>query len=239
MYLVNTRQFTGPLDLLLQLAEEKKLDLSELSLAEITAQYLDYLNKLTSIPLEELTSFLLVASRLILIKSRLLLPSLELNPEEEEEIEELKKHLEEYKQIKQLAKKLEVLANNQNFSYKREKLWNFPFFFYPPKNISPKDISLSFKRLAEEIAFLEKTLPQDKIKIKISIEEKIKLIQEKVFKESVFRFNKIIKESSSRIDIIVSFLALLELVKQKIIDAQQEKIYGDIIITKNNPNKSI
>ncbi len=233
MYVVNTRQFTGPLDLLLQLAEEEKLDLNELSLAEITAQYLDYLNKLKNIPLEELVGFLLIASRLILIKSRLLLPFLEISPEEEEDLEELKKHLEEYKKIKRLAKHLEALANNKkNFSFRREKLWNFLFFFYPPKNVTSKDIFLAFKKIIEEIGFAEKQISQEKIKIKISIEEKIKFIQEKICQESTIRFNKIIKESKSKIEIIVSFLALLELIKQKIISVQQKENCGDIIITK-------
>ena len=97
MYKVKLEQFQGPLDLLLQLTEEKKLDITEISLAKVTDQYLTYLKNSEVISLDDLANFLIIASRLILIKSRMLLPTLELSKEEEQDIETLKRQLEEYK----------------------------------------------------------------------------------------------------------------------------------------------
>jgi len=93
MYRVELKEFQGPLDLLLQFTEENKLDITEISLAKITDQYLSYLKQIQNISLESLADFLVIASRLILIKSRMLLPELELTPEEEEDIETLKQRL--------------------------------------------------------------------------------------------------------------------------------------------------
>lgn len=231
MYTVKLKEFQGPLDLLLQLTEEKKLDITEISLAKVTDQYLAYLKNLENIPLENLANFLVVASRLILIKSRLLLPSFELTEEEGEDIETLKRQLEEYKKFKNLAKKIEEIVKNRNIAYSRENYRGFRAIFYPPKNFKLEDLKTAFKKILEEIAFLEK-LPKESIKLKISIEEKIKKIQEELSRRIKTTFQDIIKKNESKIDIIVNFLALLELIKQQLIAAKQDKIFGKIILSK-------
>lgn len=231
MYTVKLKQFQGPLDLLLQLTEEKKLDITEISLAKVTDQYLTYLKKIESIPLEDLANFLGIASRLILIKSRMLLPSLELTEEEEEDIEALKRQLEEYKKFKNLAKKIEEIANNKNIAYSREKYQELKPIFYPPEKFNLENLKIAFKKVLEEIAFLQK-LPEESIGLKISIEEKIKNIQEELSKRIKTTFQDVIKKSKSKIDVIVSFLALLELVKQKLAAAKQDKVFGEIKISR-------
>ncbi|MFQ6084504.1 MAG: segregation and condensation protein A [Candidatus Aminicenantia bacterium] len=174
MYTVKLEQFQGPLDLLLQLTEEKKLDITEISLAKVTNQYLNFLKKSENIPLENLADFLVVASRLILIKSRMLLPALELTEEEEEDIKALKRQLEEYKKFRNLAKEIEKIALTKNIAYSREKYQGFKSIFYPPKNFKLEDLKAAFKRVMEEIALLEEKLPEKSLKLKLSLEEKIK-----------------------------------------------------------------
>ena len=236
MYTVKLKEFQGPLDLLLQLTEEKKLDIIEISLAKITNQYLTYLRNLENISLEDLVDFLAIASRLILIKSRILLPSLELTEEEEEDIEALKRQLNEYKRFKELAKKIEEIAGGKNIAYDREKYQGLKPIFYPPKNFKLEDLKTAFKKILEEIALLEKKLPEESLELKISIEDKIKKIQEELSKKIQTTFQDITKKTESRFDIIVSFLALLELVKQKIVSTKQDGLYSKIIISKQKMN---
>lgn len=231
MYTVKLKEFQGPLDLLLKLTEEKKMDITEISLARVTDQYLAYLKNLENIPLEDLANFLVVASRLILIKSRMLLPALELTEEEEEDIEALKRQLEEYKKFKSLAKKIEELTKNKNIAYSREKYRGFKPIFYPPKNFKLEGLKIAFKKVMEEIAFWRK-LPEESIKLKISIEDKIKKIQEELSKRVRITFKEMIKKSSSKMDIIISFLALLELVKQKLATTAQDGAFGEIKISR-------
>lgn len=229
MYTVKLKTFQGPLDLLLQLTEEKKLDITEISLAGVTDQYLAYLKNLENIPLEELANFLVVASRLILIKSRMLLPALELTEEEEEDIEALTRQLEEYKKFKSLAKKIEELIKNKNIAYSREKYRGLKTIFYPPKNFKLEGLKIAFKKVMGEIAFWKK-LPEESIKLKISIEEKIKKIQEELSRRVKTTFYDMIKKSGSKLDVIVSFLALLELIKRKVLSVDQKNLLGEIII---------
>lgn len=232
MYTVKLEQFQGPLDILLQLTEEKKLDITEISLANITNQYLNYLKKLETISLENLADFLVIASRLILIKSRMLLPALELTEEEEQDIEFLKRQLKEYKKYKDLSQEIKKIIEAKKISYSRDKYQGFKAIFFPPKNLKIEDLKTAFKKILQEIALLEEKLPEKSLKLKISIEEKIKNIQNELSARIKTTFHSITKKNKSRIDTIVSFLALLELIKQKIVFAEQNNAFDDIKITK-------
>ncbi len=235
MYRVKLKEFQGPLDLLLQLTEEKKLDIAEISLAKITDQYLNYLKKLENISLEDLANFLVVASRLILIKSRMLLPNLELTKEEEKDVETLKRQLEEYKKFKELAAEIEKLDQTKKIAYDREKYQGLKAVFYPPKNFKLEDLKNAFKKVLKEIALLGMRLPEESLKLKISIEEKIKKIQKEISSKIQTSFQNMTQKNKSKMDIIVSFLALLELIKRKVARAGQDKVFGEIKIKKYEP----
>ena len=235
MYRVKLKEFQGPLDLLLQLTEEKKLDIAEISLAKITDQYLNYLKKLENISLEDLANFLVVASRLILIKSRMLLRNLELTKEEEKDVETLKRQLEEYKKFKELAAEIEKLDQTKKIAYDREKYQGLKAVFYPPKNFKLEDLKNAFKKVLKEIALLGMRLPEESLKLKISIEEKIKKIQKEISSKIQTSFQNMTQKNKSKMDIIVSFLALLELIKRKVARAGQDKVFGEIKIKKYEP----
>ena len=228
------KQFQGPLDLLLQLTKEKKLDITEVSLAKITDQYLEHLKNLDKMPLDDLANFLAVASRLVLIKSKMLLPTLELTEEDEEDIEALKQQIENYKRFQELALNLKQLNKLDQASYSRESFQGLKSFFCPPKGIKAEDLASAFKKVLREINAFTKDLPEKSIKLKVSLSERIKIIQEEVFKKIQTNFQQIIKNNKDKPDIIVSFLALLELMKQKIIIVEQEKAYGEIKINKRS-----
>jgi len=232
MYRVKLKEFQGPLDLLLQFTEENKLDITEISLAKITDQYLNSLKQIENISLESLADFLVIASRLILIKSRMLLPELELTPEEEEDIETLKQRLAKYKQFKELGREIRRLVKQKNISYSREKYCGLNVVFYPPKNLKLIDLENSFKKTLKEIALLEEKLPEEKIGLKISLQEKIIQLQNEITNKIQITFQKLNKQNKSKIETIISFLALLELIKQKLAQVNQQIVFGEIIIKK-------
>lgn len=232
MYTVKLTQFEGPLDFLLQLVEEEKLDITEISLAKVTDQYIKYLGEIKEVPLEGLADFLVIASRLLLIKSRLLLPTLEISEEEEKDIEELKKQLREYKKFRLLAEKLKEMAENNTISWSREKYQEIKPIFYFSRNITLENLRNRLEELLKEIALLGEQLPQKEIKSRISLEEKIKEIQERLAEKIEITFASLTTNSKFRTEIILSFLALLESIKQQLVLAKQDKVFGEIRIAK-------
>lgn len=230
-YTVRLQQFEGPLDVLLELIEKEKLDITEISLAQVAEQYLEYLNNLKEISPEVLVNFLVVASKLILIKSRSILPTLELSGDEEEEIQDLKRQLEEYKKFKEVSKILGMLSQRNKISYSHEGFFGIPVFFYPPKNIKTQDLFYSFKKILQEFPIQER-LSEETVKEVTTLQEKIKEFQKNLAKKTKMSFQATLKNSSSKLDIIVSFLAILELSKQRIIWIEQRKVFGEITLNK-------
>ena len=226
---IKQEKFEGPLELLLELIEKEKLSISEISLAKIADEYVRYVKSLEKIDPEALAEFLVVAAQLMLIKSRSLLPQLEINEEETASIEELESRLKEYQKIREAAKDIKVLELQRGFIYTREAYVGMEPVFYPPRGMGVKKITEAFAAFLETLPKIEK-LAEDKIKKIISLEEKISQIrvflQEKVEKA----FSEIVKGAKEKTEIIVSFLALLELARQKFLDLHQEKLFEDISI---------
>jgi segregation and condensation protein A len=231
MYTFKTEEFEGPLDILLKLIEDKKLEITEISLAQVADQFLEYLEKRRSISPAVLADFLVIASRLILIKSKALLPTLEITEDEEENIEDLKRQLQEYKKFKELAKSLNRMAKKKYISYSRPAYFSFQSVFYPPRNVGKKDIYKSFSRFLSKLPEPEK-IAEQVIREVVSLEDKIKQIKESLKERAEFAFEKMLNKNSSSEETIVSFLAVLELVRQRIINVRQDKIFQEIILKK-------
>jgi segregation and condensation protein A len=211
----------------LNLIEEEKLDITKLSLAVVADQYLEYIKNNKSIKLENLADFLLVASKLILIKSKALLPFLQFSEEEEEEIKDLSKQLEEYKKFKDVSIKINALANSNKASFTREIFEGVGPLFYPPENINAFDLKKYFQLVLAEIPVIEK-LEEEFVKEIMTLEEKINSLRETIKEKAEVSFSELTSETKEKVDIIVSFLAVLEMVKQKIIDAEQNEIFKEI-----------
>lgn len=228
---VKQEKFEGPLGLLLDLIEKEKLSISEISLAKVTDDYIKYVKSLEKIDPEKLAEFLVVAAHLMLIKSRSLLPSLKLSEEEEQSIEDLEKRLAEYKKIRELASLLKKAEAERKQIFTREAYLGMSPIFYPPPKLKASALTQAFVALLESLPKIEK-LAEDKLRRIISLEDKIKHIRSFLENTMEKAFSEIVLGSKEKVEIIVSFLAILELSRQKFIELHQQKPFEDIIIKK-------
>ncbi|PIR93504.1 hypothetical protein COT99_00340 [Candidatus Falkowbacteria bacterium CG10_big_fil_rev_8_21_14_0_10_43_10] len=230
---IKLQQFNGPLDLLVQMIDEEKLDITEVSLANIADQFIDYIKNKADIDPEEMADFLVVAARLLLIKSKTLLPYL-IRGEEEEEIHNFEKQLKIYKDFLEASQKIESMLAERNFMFGREfnkNLLTDEAVFYPPQNVNQKVLRQVFEEMAARLKQAEQ-LEEDSIIKAISIEEKMSKIQLLLRKLNSFDFKGLLDRQATKIDVIVSFLAMLELIKQRAVIVEQKELFMDITILK-------
>lgn len=227
VYHFKSDKFEGPLDLLLQLIEEQKMSITEVSLATVADQYLEYLSQKEKITLENLADFLTIASKLILIKSKALLPTLEFTDEEEKEIVDLEKQLAEFKKFKDISISIKKLAESERIIFSREKFVSVKTFFYPPENINVFDLKKYFVKILGEIPVFEK-LEEEMVREVITLEEKINNLHDFIKGKIEMSFAELVLNAEDKVDVIVSFLAMLEMVKQKIIHVEQDKLFENI-----------
>lgn len=234
---VKIDKFQGPLSLLLQIIEKEELDITSINLAKIANEYLDYIKKSSDILPESMADFLLLAAKLLYIKSKALLPYL-FTEEDQEEIEDLESKLKMYKDFVDLSLKIEKIIGCKKFSFFRKLPKNncrFNFLvktFIPPKNVVPEILGDQFQKVLDKIDFLEESLEKRTMISEISIEERIVYIKNTVISKIKISFTKILKEAKSRTEIVVNFLAILELVKQKEIIFDQADLFGEIFVEK-------
>lgn len=234
-YNIRLEKFEGPMDLLLSLIEEEKLDITEISLARVADQYLEYIKNNEKIQLENLADFLAVASRLILIKSRALLPNLELSSDEEEEIKDLEHQLAEYKKFKGAALALGRISQQGRICYSGEGFSGVRAIFYPPENIGVFDFKKHFLAVLAEIPVIEK-LSEEIVGEVVTLEEKINDLQNVLRGRIEATFSDITAEAKDKIEVIVSFLAMLEMIKQRIINVEQGDLFKEIKLSVKKAN---
>ena len=233
-YQIKQGAFEGPLDVLLGLIQAEKLSINEISLSKVTDGFVQYLKAIQAegrADHEALAEFLVVASQLLLIKSRSLLPEFQVSPEEEESILELETRLADYKRMKELSIELGALARGGVKSFSREAWAGESVVYFPPKKIMPASLASAFTAFLKAIPKVEKLI-QEKIRRVISLEEKIKELQGLLAKKVEQMFSEIVSGAREKVDVIVSFLAILELTKQKLVSVDQKKLFGDITIRK-------
>lgn len=233
-YSVKIEKFEGPLDLLLHLIKESKLDIQEIKLSEITGQYLDYLNSIDLINLENAADFLEVAATLIEIKSKKLLPREEEIVEEEEDPETLlKRRLEEYKLFKDASERLKEIENvNKFYKAPNKEAGDYRIVLKQMniENLIKAFSTLLVKTQENSVVHNEKTIERDRF----TVEEKIFEIKTLLLSQEKISFNALVSEDFSRSEIINLFLALLELLKRQYITVMQEKNYSEIEIYRND-----
>lgn len=236
MYNVKIPKFEGPMNLLLELIERQKLDISEVSIAQVADDYLEYIRNDPEISLENMSEFVNIASKIILIKSRSILPTLEVSAEEEKEIKDLEEQLRLYKKYREAAEILKNIFAAKRTMFSREYMSDLSAMFMPPKNINTYDLRKKFLELVDQIVLPEK-LAEEAVQGIVTLEEKIAQLEHCLREKIEMSFSEIKGNSGDKVEIIVSFLALLELVKQKIVNVEQNKLFEEIKISKNITSK--
>lgn len=239
-YNVAISNFEGPLDLLCFLISKNKMDIFEISLSELTDKYIEYLNEMQNMDMEIATEFLVMASTLLYIKSKKLLPIADPEPEEECEIteEELLEKIAKYKMYKEMQPKLREMYNN-----------NFGTFEKMPEAIKIKrELDINSLTSKENLLELYNDVLKrkfDKINIKseeikkialyerVTIKSKVKQIIDVFKTKKSFVFSKLFsRKNSTKIDVVTAFLSVLELSRLKHVSIKQDSLYGDITVNK-------
>lgn len=228
-YHYHLEKFDGPLDLLLSLIEKEKLDITQVSLAQVADQYLEYIRNEQTLSLQNLSGFLTIAARLILIKSRALLPVLTFTDDEEEAMEDLEYHLKAYKLFREASLKIGTLFLQSKPAFERESFLGTQVVFYPPKGMTLESLCGHFIDVLGGIPLVE-DLPEKEIAAVVTLEEKITLLQQTLTGRVESYFHEIIKNAEDRVEVIVSFLAMLELIKQRFIHVEQKEYFSNILI---------
>lgn len=231
--------FEGPLDLLLHLIKNAEVDIYDIPIADITDQYITYLKTMKELDLEVASEFLVMAATLVEIKSKMLLPRKKNMDEEtaadEDPRKELVEKLIEYKKYKEFASVLKEINENTTLFFKSpeiiDDIENQEVFF---KNITVENLMVAFKKVVDSYENRYNRKSDDinySLKLdEYKIEDKIEKIKQMVLKEGKVSFSCFFINARSRMEIVVTFLAMLELIKIKLIKAIQYRNYDDITI---------
>jgi len=226
-YNVKTHIFEGPLDTLLSLIEKRKLFINDISLAQVADDYIAYIKSLEDFPIADSAHFILIASTLVLIKSKSLLPNLTLSEEEESSIDDLEARLQEYQKYKALSRHLREKFGIHT-EYLRLPSKDKVVVFTPDENISISRIQETIRAIISQIP-KEEIVPKAVVKKIISLEEMIENLTKRISENMKMSFKDFAKiGKTDKVNIIISFLAMLELVKQGIIQVRQDKEFHDI-----------
>jgi segregation and condensation protein A len=224
---VRVEKFEGPLELLLDLIERERLDITEISLSQVTEQYLSYLNQLVDRNPDELADFLVVASKLLLIKSRILIPDLVVD---DDDGTDLAMQLKMYKEYYEASKVIHAMLLKKHFSFSRSKpAVAITPMFQPPHGLNADSLKQLFLGVLHEIEPIVE-LPREVLRRAVSLQEKISNIRNMILTEANIRFSSLMHNAESKMEVIVTFLALLELVKQKTIIVTQSAMFEDIVV---------
>jgi segregation and condensation protein A len=233
-YLVKTGEFEGPVHILLQLIQDRKMHVSEISLAAVTEDFLKFITSHT-LSNAQVSSFIVVSSTLLLIKSRSLLPTLELTEEEEESITDLTERLRQYEVIRRYAEQLIPMWNTHPL-FARNVPDRTPVFA-PDPQIQISYLSVLLQDIFTAFPVLEK-IPEKTMKVVVKLEEMIDDLRERIQKGMTLHSRDIMDRYRNAIDptekrqakvfAVVSFLAMLELVKKGFASVIQDESFGDI-----------
>jgi segregation and condensation protein A len=233
LYPIRLPVFEGPLDLLLQLIEREELDITAVALAQVTDQYLERLAQLERRHTRDLAEFLVVAAKLVLIKSAALLPRAS-RPAREEDAEDvgqdLVRQLQTYKRFKEIADVLYEREASGLRSYLRLAL--------PPRPAPQPDLSQvtldDLLALAQEALEMTPGPPVGQVvpPVTVTIEEQIHHIERQLSRQHQIGFRALLSRATTRIEIIVTLWAVLELIKQDRVSVRQDHLFGQIVIQK-------
>jgi len=225
---IQTEAYQGPFELVLDLIETRKLLINDLAIASITSDFIQHVRSQAEFPVEETANFIQIAATLLLIKSKSLIPDLELSDDENADVEDLKRRLAAYEKVRDAARELARIFGKAAMVPAGERLPEPAFA--PSRDLSANALAEALARVLAAREAVEE-LPEARVKPVVTIEEMMDRLAKRVQSALALSFKDFSNDAEERIEIIVSFLALLELVKQGAVAAEQYGAYGDIRIS--------
>ncbi len=229
-YQVKLPVFEGPLDLLLYLVQKRELDITAISLAAVADQYLAYIESVEQINPDALVDFLVIAAKLLVLKSFALVPMPNPSPEEEEIAQDLTAALLEYQLYKRAAEELRIREEGGLRSY--------PRVARPTLNIVPPLEKVQIDELAALLRQIGDRETEEDGHISVperifTIAEKIDTIQQHLAERAKVGFGQLLSQAASRLEVVVTFLAVLELLKRGSVEVEQERLFAEIYLLPN------
>jgi len=235
-YKVKLEVFEGPLDLLLYLIKKNEIDIYDIPIAEVTEQYLEYLEFMRMLDLNIAGEFLVMAATLIHIKSKMLLPpdETEILPEEEEDPrEELVRRLLEYKRFKEVAGVLQDLEGQRKKMFTRATMVDLG----PEEKFFEASVFDLITALTKVLKDVPKEVFQEIVKDEFTVEQKVHDLLHIMVEKSVLYLSELFKDAKSKLEIIATFLAVLELIRLKEVLVVQEQSFGKIKVIRNEKHR--
>lgn len=226
-FAIDTEKFQGPIELLLDLIERQKLHISEVSLSKVADDFIAYIERVGELPISDTANFVYVASILLLIKSKSLLPGLELTEEENSDISDLERRLAILKLLKEQAKVIESIYGKE-IIFSREGGAQSMIVFAPAPNVTSLDLQQAILDIIKRTPIKEQ-LSEKTIRKVVSLDDMINKLHSRIssaLSMSFREFSGLGKEE--RVAVVVSFLAMLELVKRGVVMVSQSDMFEDI-----------
>lgn len=236
MYTIKLTDFEGPLDLLLFFLKRDELDIYDIPISKITKEFLDYVHFMESLDLEVAGEFLVMAAELMQIKVKMLLPPEPGEEEEEDPRANLVKRLVEYKRFKEMAGEMSGLEDQRRRIYERRYHESDPKIMTETeddnllRDVSLFDLIASFKFAMDR---MPKRFTHEVIRLNVTVEEQIAFLKEFFSRRSEVTFMELMTILGERIRIVVTFLALLELIRGKEIIARQQEPFGELSLMRS------
>ncbi len=228
---IKLEDFEGPLEVLLRLVEEKKMHISRVSLAAVADDFISHLDKLENdhnASKAQMADFILVASTLMLIKSISLLPELKVSEEEQGSMADLERRLALYAEIKKLSENVKK-NYGRKIIFSRQESKEIVSVFAPSRDLTLQSLLASVNNVINNLPKIEK-LPQVIVQKVLNLEEVIESLAQRVQTALKTSFHDFIKDKKEKVNVIVSFLGMLELVKRGLVQAEQGEHFADIQI---------
>ncbi len=229
---IKTDSYEGPFELVLDLIEARKLLVNDLALANITEDFIQHVRAQETFPVEETANFIQIAATLLLIKSKSLIPDLALSEEENADVEDLKRRLAAYEKVRDAARELARMYGKTMMLPAGERTPEV--VFAPARDFSASALAEALARVLAAREAVEE-LPEARVKPLVTIEEMMDQLAKRVQSAMTLSFKDFAGSTKEKIEVIVSFLALLELVKQGAVAAEQYGPHGDIRISHTAP----
>lgn len=226
---IKTEQFEGPLELLIELVEKRKLLINDISLATVTDEYMARVSEMQEKSLPNTAQFITLAATLLLIKSKSLLPVLELTEEEETSIEDLEERLKRYQLYREVANDLSATFG-QTYQFSSQFVPKREPVFVPDSLCTVETLNEALAQLLTDLPVVNKK-PSVQVRPTISIEEMITRLRDRITKQMSTRFSEIQSTETEHKNVIVGFLAILELVKQGDVLVAQSARFSDIEVS--------